>query len=1561
MPKSHIERDRLLLQQTEVLAKTGSWELNLSTNELYWSEGVYRILEMEPTSDLVDFDFAVSVIHPDDRTTAFEAMNQAVKSGSGYKIHKRFVTLSGAIKQIHSIAVIAHDEDGHPTKLIGVFHDITDLMEAQQKLSESESLLAESQRLTQMGSWNFDFRTDTLTWSEAMYDVFGADKTSFLENHGSFLNLIVPEDRDLAESTSKRSQKTGEPFHVRYRILTPAGELRHIEEFGYSEKDADGNILRLFGTAQNITERFKSEHLYRNLVEHGADAIAIIGVDGRPTYVSPSITNVLGYSEKEALELNLFTIIHPDDVEGVTAKMTDVMQNPGLPIKGYTSRTLHKDGSWRWLEATITNLMDDPYIQGIVDNFRDVTDSVNTSHLEHLERVMMEESIKEGTELDRILTDYVKGIETIFPGLHCAIMAVLDGNLYTRVAPSLPDELNQAFNGKPIGPNAGSCGTTAYTGKPVIVSDIATDPLWKPYRKIALAHGLHACWSQPVFDSKGAVMATFANYYPTAKAPSEKELELFMRSASLLGVIMESHKRLQAMFESNERFEYATQATSDAIYDWDVVRDVFTWGDGYYRLFGYPKTDDPYRLADWIAMTHTDDEVAHADRWNQFINDPHQNQWTNSFRFLRHDGRYAYVEESGYLIRNTEGKPVRMIGVIRDETTEQLKKIQQTVQHDLAEKFTVNTDLDITLTHALEQLSTFLGFETAEIWLKNYDSSVLNLMSTYPASDRGKAFYKQTKSFQQFKMGEGLPGSVWKDPKRHIWNEIDTKKEFLRRDAAKIVGLKSAIALPLSHNDVFVGVMLFGSTTVLNENDVRFDVLNPLEDFLGAEIKRKQQENELHNFFNSSPDILAIASPKGHFVKVNPAFCTLLGYTSEELASQPFETFMHPDDRGTTLQEFKENISGSRLANGFLNRYITKSGDIVWISWNSSDVFGEDGFMFAYGRNVTELVRLQALFDNSAKLAKIGSWAVDLVKQTVYWSPITYDIHEVELNVVPDLETSINYYREDVRDKIREAIGIAIKENQTWDLELPIITAKGNERWIRTIGKPEYLNGECLRIFGSFQDIHARKTAELALLASNLEKTNILESIGDGFFTVDRDFNVTYWNRMAEEYLKTPRDKILGKNLWLLFPDATKLPSYENYRRAMNENIAIQFDDYYEVVDLWFDISAYPSESGLSVFFKDITKQRKSEKRFQIVTEATNDAIWDYDVVNDELFWGKGFLTQFGHDPDVEKPTFNRLLSLIHPEDRERIGVNVEAYFRNPESKNWFEEYRFLKADGTYANVVDRAVFIRNTEGRVTRVVGAMSDISYRKSYEESLKQLNQKLEQHTKELEISNAELEQFAYVASHDLQEPLRMITSFLTQLERKYSDKLDAKAHQYIHFAVDGASRMRNIILDLLEFSRIGRMLDDKATFPLKELIDEYLLLRGKLIEEKSAIVRCDSLPILTTYRTPLSQVLNNLLDNAIKYAKSSGKPEIKISSKLVDGYWQISIQDNGIGISNEYFDKIFVIFQRLHDKTEYVGTGMGLAIVKKIVDNLGGRIWVESEEGVGSTFTFTIPES
>jgi two-component system sensor histidine kinase/response regulator len=247
-----------------------------------------------------------------------------------------------------------------------------------------------------------------------------------------------------------------------------------------------------------------------------------------------------------------------------------------------------------------------------------------------------------------------------------------------------------------------------------------------------------------------------------------------------------------------------------------------------------------------------------------------------------------------------------------------------------------------------------------------------------------------------------------------------------------------------------------------------------------------------------------------------------------------------------------------------------------------------------------------------------------------------------------------------------------------------------------------------------------------------------------------------------------------------------------------------------------------------------------------------------------------------------------------------------------------------------------------------------------RKDHAETLKRLNISLETKAKELSRSNDELEQFAYVASHDLQEPLRMITSFLALLEERYDALIDEEGKQYIHFATDGAKRMKQIIKDLLEFSKAGRTEDKLELVDLHQMVTEITTLSNQKIKELQAQISIGELPEVETFKAPIRQVFQNLISNALKYQKPGIAPVIKITCDEMEDYWKFYVSDNGIGISKEYFEQIFVIFKRLHAQSEYAGTGIGLAVTKKIVEFMGGEIAVESEKGKGSVFSFTLPK-
>ena len=303
-------------------------------------------------------------------------------------------------------------------------------------------------------------------------------------------------------------------------------------------------------------------------------------------------------------------------------------------------------------------------------------------------------------------------------------------------------------------------------------------------------------------------------------------------------------------------------------------------------------------------------------------------------------------------------------------------------------------------------------------------------------------------------------------------------------------------------------------------------------------------------------------------------------------------------------------------------------------------------------------------------------------------------------------------------------------------------------------------------------------------------------------------------------------------------------------------------------------------------------------------------------------------------------------LDFVHPEDQEKTAVEAKKLTTGFDTISFENRYRCR--DGSYKWLLWRSTM----DFKTNLLYATARDITDRKFSEDEMKQT-------AVELKRSNDELAQFAYVASHDLQEPLRMVTSFLQLLEKRYSDKLDGEGKRFIGFAVDGSKRMHSLIQDLLALSRVQTMAVPDALTDCAKVLRDVMEDLQIAISESDATITCDTLPVVTADATQFAQLLQNLIGNALKFhGKDPVRVHVGVRRKADE--WLFSVKDNGIGIDPQFSDRIFGIFQRLHSRTELPGTGIGLAVCKKIVERHGGAIWVESELGRGSTFFFTIPD-
>ena len=359
---------------------------------------------------------------------------------------------------------------------------------------------------------------------------------------------------------------------------------------------------------------------------------------------------------------------------------------------------------------------------------------------------------------------------------------------------------------------------------------------------------------------------------------------------------------------------------------------------------------------------------------------------------------------------------------------------------------------------------------------------------------------------------------------------------------------------------------------------------------------------------------------------------------------------------------------------------------------------------------------------------------------------------------------------------------------------------------------------------------------------------------------------------------------------------------------------------------------------------------RDSQARLEATIHSAMDAIISVDQEQRVVVFNGAAETMFRC---TEQEAIGQSVERFIPERFRAVHAGHIRHFGetgvSARTKGGGTELRGLRADGEEFSM--EASVSRAQVGTQKLFTVIMRDVTERKKSED---ELAQKIE----ELGRSNRELEQFAYVASHDLQEPLRMVASYTQLLAERYRGKLDENANKYIGYASEGATRMQALIQDLLTFSRVGRHQESGIAVDSSVVVQDALKNLRTAIQESGAAIHCEALPVVCAERSQLVQLFQNLISNALKF-RGKEAPEITVKAEMAGASWQFSVSDNGIGIAPEHAEVVFSIFQRLHTRSEYPGNGIGLAVCKKIVERSGGKIWVESKLGSGSTFKFTLP--
>lgn len=674
---------------------------------------------------------------------------------------------------------------------------------------------------------------------------------------------------------------------------------------------------------------------------------------------------------------------------------------------------------------------------------------------------------------------------------------------------------------------------------------------------------------------------------------------------------------------------------------------------------------------------------------------------------------------------------------------------------------------------------------------------------------------------------------------------------------------------------------------------------------------------------------------------------------------------------------------------------------------------------------VTELVTARKKIEDAEERLRLavdaGELAIydlNLVTGDVVSSPRFYEICGLDPSETITHTTFLNMIKPGDLPIRNKALEEALKTGLLM-YEVRIIWKNGSIHWIRVRGKVHYNdNRKPVRIVGTVADITLQKIRREELekkveeRANELKRKNeelqqqkefvetILDSSVSAMAVYDKDMRLLSINRSICELLGLNKKDILNKRFDHVFPAAVNTQAEYDLRRALQGETVHNKMYLSPVSNRYFENFVVPlkdndnSVYAALVIGRDITENIKASEKLQEFNEEllrVNDQLekeieqrklaeeelkiknqqlleaqalakmgsWEWDVLSNTITWSKGMFYVYEIDPS-EQLTYEKYLSLLHPEDREVVANNITTAFQTKQFKSFF--HRIITPGGNVKTLHGRGDVVLNEAGEVIKMIGTGQDVTEEKKNEENLMAK-------TAELEYVNTELEKFAYIASHDLQEPLRKIQTFSDLVRSGKCD--DATSQKYLDKINGAAKRMSALIKDVLNYSRLSKADELFSRTDLNNIIEMVKSDFELLIAEKKAEIRSDSLPVIKGIPAQLSQLFSNLISNSLKFCDKSPVITIccnyllqnKIKEKFIKApasrYVEIIFRDNGIGFEQEYAEQIFNIFQRLNTHSSYTGTGIGLAICKKIAENHKGFIIAESESGRGAIFKVYLP--